>query len=889
MLAPFDEIARLAHDEDNVAIATCDLSAGCQTEIFGNLITLSHNVLEGHRFAVRIIEQGEELLSWGMPFGKAIQRIRPGEYICNDGVLHALSSRNLPFDLPNESNFSDEITPFEFISSHYAPVKQVELRPVQHYFMGYDRGVNRGTGTRNYIILLGCTSRVAGFVRHLEKKCAPLLDAFRQVDGIVGVAHTEGDDASLNNRELVLRTLAGFCVHPNVGAVLLIDEGSAAIASANVIDYIKTQSYPINDVLWETLRVDGNVANSIDRGIEVIDKWLPAVNKSPKQKQPISKLKIALQCGGSDAFSGISGNPLAGWIAREVIRQGGSANLAETDELVGAEPYILKKVKSSDVAERFLDTISRFVNRAARHGSSAAGNPSGGNKYRGLYNIYLKSLGAAMKKHPDVRLDEVIEYGERMIQPGFYFMDSPGNDLESIAGQVAAGCNMIYFVTGNGSITNFPFVPTVKIVTTTRRFELLEEDMDVNAGAYLEGTSMDELGDKTIKLTLDIASGKQSVGEKAGHAQVQIWRNWRQPEDSSEIIDVGETKGESLLSGDPLSVSISEKPVSFSVEGFETARGPSFEKLGLILPTSLCAGQVARMAVELLNERDTWREFGVHRFVTLVHTEGCGASSGSSEEIFMRTMAGYLLHPNVHKALLLEHGCEKTHNDYFRNYLMNHQVDVRNLGWASIQMGGGIKKTIKDIELWFDEAPSVIAPQRLWGLDSVKLGILADPDVSESCLNLLRSLAQSVLVSGGSVIMRREDLHNTALGERLGVTHARETLAYAQQIVTQGLHIMKMPTHNWQEIVSGIGAAGANILIYFGNDATRPGHPFVPLLQFDSTAGNGDLNCVVKKDKPESPALKLIEETLSGTYKTHRMKLGNLDFQVTRGLYGISL
>jgi altronate dehydratase len=115
------------------------------------------------------------------------------------------------------------------------------------------------------------------------------------------------------------------------------------------------------------------------------------------------------------------------------------------------------------------------------HGHSAEGNPSGGNKFRGLYNIALKSIGAARKKDPEVQLDYVIDYSERMTAPGFYFMDSPGNDLESIAGQVASGCNMIFFTTGNGSITNFPFVPTVKFVTTTGRWNLLHDDMDVNA------------------------------------------------------------------------------------------------------------------------------------------------------------------------------------------------------------------------------------------------------------------------------------------------------------------------------------------------------------------------------------------------------------------------
>ena len=166
--------------------------------------------------------------------------------------------------------------------------------------------------------------------------------------------------------------------------------------------------------------------------------WLEEVNATPRTPQPLSELKLALQCGGSDAFSGISGNPLASWVARELIRYGGAANLAETDELIGAEPYMMLNVSDVGTAAEFLQTIDRFQERVAWHGHSAAGNPSGGNKYRGLYNIVLKSIGAAMKRHPDVRLDHVIPYSTPMKAPGYYFMDSPGNDLESIAGQVAS-------------------------------------------------------------------------------------------------------------------------------------------------------------------------------------------------------------------------------------------------------------------------------------------------------------------------------------------------------------------------------------------------------------------------------------------------------------------
>ena len=331
-----------------------------------------------------------------------------------------------------------------------------------------------------------------------------------------------------NNRDLLLRTLAGFAVHPNVGAVLAVDAGTEAVGNDALHHFLRDGGYPIDEVPHAFVSLTGDFRRDLARGEAIVDEWLPLVDGNARSEVPVAELRVGLQCGGSDAFSGVSANPLAGRMAREVIRFGGSANLAETDELIGAEPYVLANVRDLRTAERFLETIARFRARAADHGHSAEGNPSGGNRLRGLYNIAIKSIGAARKKDPDVRLDHVIDYGEPMTDTGFYFMDSPGNDLESVAGQVAAGCNVILFTTGNGSITNFPFVPTLKIVTTTARFDLLSREMDVDAGRYLRGTPMDTLGPEAFDLMLEICSGRRCAGERAGHSQVSIWRNWAQ-------------------------------------------------------------------------------------------------------------------------------------------------------------------------------------------------------------------------------------------------------------------------------------------------------------------------------------------------------------------------
>ena len=288
-----------------------------------------------------------------------------------------------------------------------------------------------------------------------------------------------------------------------------------------------------------------------------------------------------------------------------MIRNGGTANLAETDELIGSEHYVLQNVKDLITAHRFLDKIGQFRERLSWHGHTAEGNPSGGNNFRGLYNIAIKSIGAAMKRNPDMRLDYVIDYSEPMREPGYYFMDSPGNDLESIAGQVASGSNMIFFVTGNGSITNFPFVPTIKIITTTGRFNLLSHDMDVNAGAYLDGTPMDELGAAMFERTINAASGMRTVGEQAGHSQVSIWRNWMQ-RDNTNLIHLqrmSEPTGEPL----PVRPSDSSEFAALTFDALRAGDGYAADQVGLIMPTSLCAGQIARKIAVRLNEFEIGR------------------------------------------------------------------------------------------------------------------------------------------------------------------------------------------------------------------------------------------------------------------------------------------
>ena len=910
----FTSVARLPSPGDNVGIATQTLESGTRIRYNGQQFQLSHTLLEGHRFAVQSISETEPLLSWGLPFGFATRAIEPGDYVCNQKMIDSLSIRNLPFELPETPNFSDKMAPYALDETEFQAGKQVVRHANERHFLGYQRPGNRGVGTRNYIVVMGTTARTSGFARRLTDMCSGTVKDYPNIDGVVAVTHTEGGESRTpNNIDMLLRTLAGFTVHPNIGAMLLVDYGTEAVTNEMLKAYMLREGYALGDVVHQFYRLQGSFDADLAGGAEIIDGWLDSVNSVSRTEQSLENLKIALQCGGSDAFSGVSGNPLAAYVAKEVIRYGGCANLAETDELIGSEAYVLQNARDLPTARKFLDTIERFKERVSWHGHSAEGNPSGGNNFRGLYNIAIKSIGAAMKRHPDVCLDYVIDYSQLMEKPGYYFMDSPGNDLESIAGQVASGSNMIFFVTGNGSITNFPFVPTIKIVTTTGRYEMLTKDMDVNAGEYLDGTPMEELGESMLDLTVNVASGERSVGEKAGHSQVSLWRDWKQtePVDLDALLTASELK-----SGEPLPIdAVTETqrsvpttlpiddatetqrsvPTTLQFRALQTEAGYRTNQVGLILPTSLCSGQIAQMIAHRCNEREIGKEQGISRFVALPHTEGCGVSGGRSEEIYTRTMIGHLTHPTVALGLLLEHGCEKTHNDHVRHEIQKLGISPERYGWASVQLDGGIDAVIEKVQDWFSETladkPSVPAVDA--GLEYLRIAVTSTGETTEEVLQSLMQLTHRIVTAGGTVIVPANAKWLSAGSSQQSVVHLTDTptLAYGQRVEKAGFHIMETPTDQPTETLTGLGATGVDLALAHIVGAPLQSHVMVPLIQV-STDATTQSNYGADLDSESADVddlLALIIEVASRQYMPKLHGKGNTDFQLTRGLLGISM
>ena len=888
---PLAAVSRLPAPGDNVAIAVRRLDAGTPVEIDGVVRPLASCVLEGHRLAVKAIAPGEALLSWGLPFGHALTPIAPGDYVCNASMLEALAMRQLGVPLPAAPNFADYLVPFRLDESTYQPGPPVEPAAEPRMFKGYRRPGTRGVGTRNTVVILGTTSRTASVARQLASRLQPLARQHAGIDGIVAVAHTEGGGpAEPNNAEDVLRALAGFMVHPNVGAVLAIDLGVEPITNARLHAYMEAHGYALADVPHAFLSVGSGLASGLAEGEAIVRRLLPKAAAARRASEPLSAIRIALQCGGSDAFSGVSGNPLAGAIVHELIRHGGTGVLCETDEVAGAEAYVMRNTKDVATAKAVLKHIEGFTERLSWHGVTPESNPSGGNKLRGLYNITLKSLGAVHKKDPRTPVDHVIDYADPLTGPGFYFMNSPGNDLEGIAGQVAAGCNLLLFVTGNGSITNFPFVPTLKITTTSKRHELLRHEMDINAGRYLEGESMEALAADAFDLMVETASGARTKGELAGHSQAQLWRNWRQTSPGH----VAAIEARPVPDGHPLRV-----PASPAAWGEAPAR-PRTDRIGLVLPTSMCSSQIARLAAARLNDTSVGLRHGIDRFVALAHSEGCGFGGGWVYDTLQRTFRGYATHPNVVAALLLEHGCEKVPNDAMRRDFERAGLSLDAFGWASVQLDGGIDQSIARVQQWFATRPATGPAERDVDLGSLTIGVCAasGPDAATSAL--LIALVTAALGGGGTVLIPEGDplvAEPAFVRGVLGDIRPHATLAYGQPVAEAGLHLVRTDTDHWVENVTGLAACGAHAVVGAIANGPEQGHPLIPVLQVAGPSLRGvvseedvDLALTLGGD-PEADLDRLVELLLASArrdYVPTAQAGGFVEFQLTRGLLGVS-
>lgn len=449
----------------------------------------------GHKMATQAIPRGAPVLKYAQVIGYAATDIAAGAHV----HTHNLEFRNVDA----EYEFSTNLRPVE-------PAAQTDT------FMGYRRATGR-VGTRNYIAVLTSVNCSATAARMIAQHFTPeVLAEYPNVDGVVAFVHGTGCAMGGDGTgfELLQRTLWGYARNPNVGGVLMAGLGCEMMQ----IDWL-IEAYGLTPgSLFQTMNIQdvGGLRRTVELGIDKINAMLPVVNDVQREPCPASELMVALQCGGSDAWSGVTANPAVGYACDLLVAQGGTGVLAETPEIYGAEHLLTARAANREIGEKLVGLIHWWEGYTARNGGSMDNNPSPGNKKGGLTTILEKSLGAAAKGGT-TPLTGVFKYAEPVTAKGFTFMDSPGYDPASVTGQIASGCNLVVFTTGRGSAFGSKPAPTLKVATNTQMYQRMEEDMDVNAGRILtDGASVEEVGREIYEAWLRMASGEQSKSEAQG-------------------------------------------------------------------------------------------------------------------------------------------------------------------------------------------------------------------------------------------------------------------------------------------------------------------------------------------------------------------------------------
>lgn len=506
-VVPLGEVAVKLHPRDDVAVAKIRLKAGMTLTIRDDPpseVSVRQLIPSGHKIALQGIPAGDPVHRYGQVIGFASRDIAPGDHVHthNAGVQ----------DFDRAPTFSSNARSVEH-------VPESERRT----FLGYQRDDGR-VGTRNYVVVISTVNCSAHTSREIARHfTSERLAPYPNVDGVIALTHKVGcaQQAGSPGYTFLQRTLRGMARHPNVGARILVGLG----CETNQVDDLagscclggEADSTAPCLVIQET----GGIDSTVRAGIAAIEELLPQVDAVERTSHPISELTLALQCGGSDGWSGVTANPAVGLVADSVVRQGGTVVLAETPEIFGAEHLLTRRAVSPEVGRELVELVRWWEERARRLGVEIDHNRSAGNEAGGLTTIYEKALGA-VAKGGSTPLTAVYDYAEPVVDDGLVFMNSPGFDPVSVTGQIAAGCDLVLFTTGRGSVFGSKPAPTIKISTNSTTYERMTSDVDLNAGRILDGARKEEVAAELLDLIVAVASGQPSKSEAQGVGEAEF-------------------------------------------------------------------------------------------------------------------------------------------------------------------------------------------------------------------------------------------------------------------------------------------------------------------------------------------------------------------------------
>ncbi len=378
-------------------------------------------------------------------------------------------------------------------------------------FLGYKRPDGK-VGVRNHVVLIptvACSNEVCNAI------------ALR-VKGTISIPHQHGCAQLAFDAEQTARTLIGVGKNPNVAAVLVIGLGCEVVNSSKVASKIAESGKPVKNLVIQEV---GGSPKTIKEGVKIAKGMVSFASRLKREKSRPDSLILGVECGGSDACSGLSANPALGVTSDLLIKEGGTIILSETTESIGAEHILAKRAVNKKVKEKILEIVRRTEMRALDLGLDIGkANPAPGNYEGGITTLEEKSLGCVMKGGTS-KVMEVLEYSEIPTQKGLVLMDTPGHDAESVTGLIAGGTQIIAFTTGRGNPLGSPIAPVIKIASNSYLYSKMKDNMDINAGEIVTGNeTIQKIGEKIFREVFRVANGKLTKSEIWGHREFAINR-----------------------------------------------------------------------------------------------------------------------------------------------------------------------------------------------------------------------------------------------------------------------------------------------------------------------------------------------------------------------------
>ncbi|MGB4840547.1 MAG: altronate dehydratase family protein [Saprospiraceae bacterium] len=519
------------HSNDNVMVALRNLNIGDRVHIDGEDIILSTNVKAKHKFSLVNLDKGDDVFMYGIKVGKAKYAISKGEVLTTENVIHQTTdvkgkTSTIGWSVPNVEGWKE--TTLNGIARSDNSVGTANYWIVFPLVFCENRNIELIKDAIMEALGQNSNQKYRSFARKAlrvfidsqqnnietsEELFVPSeeeINPFPNVDGVQFITHQMGCGGTRQDAETLCGLLAGYVTHPNVAGVTVLSLGCQNAQFSILEREIKKRSPNFNKPIYyfdqQTL---GTEEKLIQQAIKSTLAGMAEANKITRNASPLNNLVVGLECGGSDGFSGISANPLVGYVSDMIVALGGTVILSEFPELCGVEQELVNRCVSEDLSVKFLDLMERYEKTAIDAGSGFDMNPSPGNIKDGLITDAMKSAGAA-KKGGTSPITDILDYPEKVTKKGLNLLCTPGNDVESTTALAGSGANVILFTTGLGTPTGNPIVPVIKISSNSEIAAKMSDIIDFDAGTIIRGEeSIEEAAQRLLKLIIEVASNEK--------------------------------------------------------------------------------------------------------------------------------------------------------------------------------------------------------------------------------------------------------------------------------------------------------------------------------------------------------------------------------------------